>query len=200
MGPREASPRSSLACRWAGILWIVLLLVFPEFLVATVRAKQNRPTESQIEAIYLFNFSRFIQWPAHAAAGTSDFPVCILGEDPFGTFLDETLAGETVAGKKIIAKRISTSQDALGCRIVFVSTSEQDHLKELFEVLDHKSVLTVSDIPEFADQGGMIEFVVRKNKVRFEINLTSATDAGLTLSSDLLKVAVSVRKDAHGGA
>lgn len=180
-------------------VWVVLLLITAEFFPPAVQAQRSRPTESQVEAIYLFNFSRFIEWPAEPAPAAT-FSLCVLGEDPFGAFLDATLAGETVAGRNFVARRISKPEDALGCRILFVSASEQSHLNELFDVLAKKSVLTVSDIPRFAQRGGMIEFVVDKDKVRFEINLTSATDAGLTLSSDLLKVAVTVRKDSHGRA
>ncbi|HTU33237.1 MAG TPA: YfiR family protein [Candidatus Acidoferrum sp.] len=190
----------NLRCRPAAAPWVVLPLMLAAFFAAEVQAQQNRPTESQVEAIYLFNFSHFIEWPADPAApAAATFSLCILGDDPFGTFLDATLAGETVAGKNFVARRISKPEDALGCRILFVSNSEETHLRALFDVLAKKSVLTVSDIPRFAERGGMIEFVTEKNKVRFEINLTSATDAGLVLSSDLLKVAVSVRKGPHSG-
>ncbi|MGH9736900.1 MAG: YfiR family protein [Candidatus Acidiferrales bacterium] len=202
-GPHDALPHFILARRRRRIIsvWFLVLVAVANILPVRVQAQQTRPTESQVEAIYLFNFSRFIEWPASpATTSAATFSLCVLGEDPFGTFLDATLAGESVSGKNIVAKRISKPEDALDCRILFVSASEQDHLKELFEVLAKKSVLTVSDIPRFAERGGMIEFVVDKDKVRFEINLTSATDAGLTLSSDLLKVAVAVHKDAHGRA
>ncbi|HEX5426429.1 MAG TPA: YfiR family protein, partial [Candidatus Acidoferrales bacterium] len=203
-GPHEAFPRSVLARKPRGVVsfWLVLLLAISEILPFEVQARQKRPTESQIEAIYLFNFTRFIEWPPDPAAapGAETFSLCVLGEDPFGKFLDATIAGERVGEKSFVARRISKPEDALDCRILFVSTSEQDHLKELFDVLANKSVLTVSDIPRFAERGGMIEFVMAKDKVRFEINLTSATEAGLTLSSDLLKVAVAVHRDAHGRA
>lgn len=197
---KESTRKLGLWCRFTTTFWVVLLLTTTEFFPPRVQAQKNRPTESQVEAIYLFNFSRFIEWPAEPTPASATFSLCVLGEDPFGAFLDTTLAGETVAGRNFVARRISKPADALGCRILFVSASEQSHLKELFDVLAKKSVLTVSDIPRFAQRGGMIEFLVDRDKVRFEINLTSATDAGLTLSSDLLKVAVAVRKDAHGRA
>lgn len=202
-GPHEAFPGFIRARKPRGVVsvCVILLLAAAEIFPARVLAQQKRPTESQVEAVYLFNFSRFIEWPADPASPTvATFSLCVLGEDPFGAFLDSTLAGEGVGGKSFVVRRISKAEDALDCRILFVSTSEQDHLKQVFDVLANKSVLTVSDIPRFAQRGGMIEFVVDKDKVRFEINLTNATEAGLTLSSDLLKVAVAVRKDAHGRA
>lgn len=178
---------------------IFFFFFLPECFSPGLLFAQNRPTEYQVKAVYLFNFARFVEWPAENGAGKDGtFVVCVLGDDPFGTFLDTTLAGETVAGRNVVAQRITKPQEAAACRILFVSTSEESHLKELFEVIAKKSVLTVSDIPQFAQRGGMIGFVTDEGKVRFEINLTSATDAGLTLSSDLLKVATVVRKNALG--
>jgi hypothetical protein len=158
---------------------------------------QGRPGEYQVKAAYLYNFSRFIEWPALPAADKDEsFAICVLGKDPFGPVLDATLSGEGIAGQSLVARRLSKPQDALTCRILFVGASEEDHLKEIFAVLGKSSVLTVSDIPRFSERGGMIEFVLKGDKVRFEVNLSNATDAGLTVSSDLLKVAIAVRKNA----
>jgi hypothetical protein len=82
----------------------------------------------------------------------------------------------------------------LDCRVLYISASEDGRLKEILAGLDKSGVLTVSDIPQFSQRGGMIQFVLVGNKLRFEVNLTNAQTAGLTLSSDLLKVAVAVRK------
>jgi hypothetical protein len=90
-------------------------------------------------------------------------------------------------------------QDAADCPVLFISSSEDSRLKEILVGLDKSGVLTVSDIPSFAQRGGIIQFVVVANKVRFEVNLSNAQDAGLTLSSDLLKVAVAVRKSPQPG-
>jgi hypothetical protein len=163
-------------------------------------AAQSRPSEYQVKAVYLFNFSRFVEWPAEPAASPNEpFSICVLGQDPFGAALGATLAGETVGGRRLVANRIEKPQDALTCRVLFVSISEQSRLRAILDMLDKKSVLTVSDIPRFAEQGGMIEFVMQGEKVRFEVNLTNATEAGLKLSSELLKVAVTVRGKHHAG-
>ncbi len=162
-------------------------------------AQQSRPSEYQIKAVYLYNFSKFVQWPAAASANNEPFSICVLGKDPFGPILDTILSGEAVEGKGFVAKRISRPQDAESCRILFVSGSEESHLKDVLAELHKMSVLTVSDIPRFSQRGGMIQFLIEEGKVRFEVNLTNATDAGLTLSSDLLKVAVAVRKNSQPG-
>jgi hypothetical protein len=158
-------------------------------------AQQTKAPESAVKATYLYNFSRFVQWPADAAAAKGDaFSICVLGEDPFGAVLDSILSGETIGGKPVMTKRVARSQDALDCRVLYISASEDGRLKEILAGLDKSGVLTVSDIPQFSQRGGMIQFVLVGNKLRFEVNLTNAQTAGLTLSSDLLKVAVAVRK------
>jgi hypothetical protein len=168
--------------------------------VTGLPAQQSKPSEYQVKAAYLYNFGRFVKWPAGVAAGKGDsFPICVLGQDPFGSILDSTLAGEALDGKPVVVKRTAKLQDAADCRILFVSSTEEHHLKEILAAIDQAGVLTVSDIPEFSRRGGMIQFVVEGDKVRFEINLASAESARLVLSSELLKVAAAVRRNARSG-
>lgn len=98
-------------------------------------------------------------------------------------------------GKSVVARRISKPEEGLDCRVLFVSASEDPHLRGDLTVLEKIGVLTVSDIPRFSERGGMIEFVTDGDKVRFEVNLSNAKDSGLSLSSDLLKLAVAIRKN-----
>jgi hypothetical protein len=121
--------------------------------------------------------------------------VCVLGPDPFGPALDAVLAGETIAGKNVVAKRISTPQESSRCQILFLSASESARVNKIIETLDKAAVLTVSDMPQFSEHGGMIQFVLEGKKVRFEVNLAATQHAGLTLSSELLKVATAVRRN-----
>jgi hypothetical protein len=170
------------------------------FLVPSLSAQQSKPSEYAVKATYLYNFARFVEWPAGTAAATGDsFAVCVLGQDPFGSALDAVLAGEAIDGKPVVAKRISKAQDSVSCRILFISPSEDARLKDTLAAIDKSGVLTVSDIPQFSRRGGMIQFVLDGNRVRFEVNVTNARDAGLTLSSELLKVAVTVRRNIQPG-
>lgn len=163
--------------------------------------QQSRPSEYQVKAAYLFNFSRFVSWPLRdAASAGGPFAICVMGKDPFGSVLDSTLAGETIEGRNVIARRVTQVEDAAGCRVLFISMSEESRLKDILTGLDRSSILTVSDIAHFAERGGMIQFVLQGDRVRFEVNLASAIGAKLTLSSDLLKVAVAVRKSGLPGA
>jgi hypothetical protein len=163
-----------------------------------VRARQSTASEYEVKATYLYNFARFTEWPAKDA-GENTFAVCVLGHDPFGSILDTILAGEAIDGKHMVHRRISAVQDAGDCRIVFISSSEESRLKETLAVLGKMSALTVSDISDFSVRGGMIQFVLEQNKVRFEVNLETTGKAGLVLSSELLKVAISVRNSESGG-
>jgi hypothetical protein len=150
----------------------------------------------QIEAVYLYDFSKFVAWPKGTANTTNQpFSICVLGEDPFGAVLDTTLSGENIQGNSLVAKRISEPEDATGCKIVFVSSSEENKLKDILAAFDGANILTVSDIHNFSRRGGMIQFVLQGGKVRFEVNVTNAANAGLTLSADLLQVALAVRRE-----
>ncbi|MGH9744179.1 MAG: YfiR family protein [Candidatus Acidiferrum sp.] len=167
---------------------------------ALLFSQPQKPSEYQVKATYLYNFGRFVKWPDSAPAGKGDsFSVCVLGQDPFGAILDSTLAGESLDGKPVVLRRFSKPQDAADCRILFISSNEEKHLDEILTALDENGVLTVSDMPGFTRRGGMIQFVLEGDRVRFEINLASAESARLTLSSELLKVAASVKRSARGG-
>ena len=185
-------------CRWLpGQLLVALASVLVSLL--NLYSQQAKPTEYQVKAAYLYNFGRFVEWPASFAATGDSFSICVLGQDPFGATLDAVLTGEAIDGKSVVARRILRPQEAVHCRILFISSSENSQLKEILVALDHSGVLTVSDIPQFSQYGGMIQFVLQGNRIRFEVNLAAAQDAGLTLSSELLKVAVSVRRNSRTG-
>jgi hypothetical protein len=159
-----------------------------------LHAQTPKPTEYEVEVAYLSNFGRFVEWPARAGSATDPFYVCVLGQDPFGPLLDAALKGETIAVAPMLAKRIAGPEDAAGCRILFVSSSKDSQLNAILTALRSSNILTVSDMPGFTRRGGMIQFVLDGSRVRFEINIAAAQRAGLTLSSELLKVAVAIRR------
>jgi len=161
---------------------------------------QKKPSEYQVEAAYLYNFGRFVEWPSQATAVRTDtFTICVLGQDPFGSSLDAALVGEKIGNRSVVAKRISVARESADCQILFISSSEANRLNKIIEALDKSAVLTVSDIPQFSQQRGMIQFVLEENRIRFEVNLTAAQRAGLALSSELLKVATAVRRSPQSG-
>jgi hypothetical protein len=178
-----------------GLVVALVLLVTTGLL-----AQQSKPNEYQVKATYLYNFGRFVRWPGTVPAAKGDsFSVCVIGRDPFGSILDSTLAGESLDGKPVVLRRIAKPHEAGECRILFISSTEEKHLNEILTALDQSGVLTVSDMPGFTRRGGMIQFVLDGDRVRFEINLTSTESARLTLSSELLKVAASVKRNGRSG-
>lgn len=179
-------------------LFCKLMMAVPLLTASSARAQQ-RPTQYQVEATYLYNFSQFVVWPASAATAVNSFNICILGQDPFGPALANIFADETIAGKSVAARRIPTPQEAANCRVLFISSSESGRLKEILTILQGASVLTVSDLPEFTRRGGMVQFLLVEDRVRFEVNLAAAERANLTLSSELLKVATTIRRTIPAG-
>ena len=160
-----------------------------------VHAQPGRATEAQIKSAYLYSFGKFVEWPSRApATAANTFPICVLGRDPFGTTLDDVLQNASVSGQTAVARRIAATDQVAGCRIVYVGPSEATRLDVVLAALAKEPILTVSDIPDFTDRGGMIRFVSDAKRVRFEINLPPAHAAGLVMRSDLLRVATAVRK------
>jgi hypothetical protein len=158
---------------------------------------QPPATESQVKAAYLLNFGKFVSWPASPAPShPEEFSICLLGEDPFGAVLDSTVRGEKINGHPVIVRRLRTAHDLSGCNILYISHSEQSQVRRITSALAKSGILTVGDGSDFMDQGGALQFTISGNRVRFAVNLDAAHDAGLVLSSELLKVASSV----HGRA
>lgn len=155
---------------------------------------QSHPSEYDVKAAYLYNFAKFVKWPSDSkAARNSSFTICVLGNDPFGGALETTVSGEKIDGKPAAVKRIAGVRDASTCNILYIAPSERWRVGEILSTLNRDSTLTVSDIPEFTDRGGMIGFVLDSGRVRFKINLSAAQEARLNLSSELLKVAANVK-------
>jgi hypothetical protein len=151
------------------------------------------PTEYEVKAAFLYNFARFVEWPAESRPDPgAPFVIAILGRDPFGAVLDETVAGKTVAGRPIEVHRVPRPDDARDAQIVFVSPSERANMAAILKALERPGVLTVGDTDGFATHGGAINFTVQARRVRFEINPSVAEQAGLKMSSQLLKLATLV--------
>lgn len=162
------------------------------FLVPVCSAQQAHPTETQVESAYLYNFGKFVKWPADRVAGSDSLQICLLGQDPFGAVLDATVAGEKIDGRAITVRRLSTIDDSSPCGILFISSSEEARLSAVLAIAQRSGALTVSNMPRFAERGGTIGFVMQQDRIRFEVNRAAAEQAHLTLSSELLKVASKV--------
>jgi hypothetical protein len=180
--------RNSLSWRQSAALVLAALLssAWPPL----DRAQANPPSEYQLKAAFLFNFAKFVEWPAASFSDPrSPFVICILGADPFGHAMDDALLGKMIGERGVAIERSKELADARHCQMVFVSSSEKSRVAEILDGLKGTSTLVVGETEGFAAAGGMIQFVLEDNRVRFLIN-TDATDrAGLKVSSKLLSLA-----------
>ena len=141
--------------------------------------------EYQVKAAFIFNFAKFVEWPSNAFGEGGALVVGVIGDDPFGGALDR-LNGNTANGRALRIKRFSSGDDPRACQVLFISASEDRHLKKIMESIRGTNILTIGESTQFGQSGGMIRFVIQDNKVRFEINASAAGQAGLRISSKLL--------------
>jgi len=154
------------------------------------RAAAERPSAEQVEAAYLFNFGRFVRWPEAASQGP--MVVCVAGQEAVQELLERMVAGEQIEGRPLEVKRLDSTEEAGSCSIVFLGGGDRDWLDTYLGAAAGKPVLTVGESQDFLERGGIIQFVLTGDHVRFSVNLNAAKRSSLQLSSELLKVAVSV--------
>lgn len=146
--------------------------------------------EYQIKAVFIFNFTQFVDWPPSAFSG-ADAPLVIgvFGENPFGAYLNEVVSGEKINGHPVIVQHYDQMGEIQACHILFIGLSGLQKTEQIISASKEKSMLTISDLPGFLTLGGMVKFFTRKDNIRFEINPEAAKAANLVLSSKLLRVA-----------
>jgi YfiR/HmsC-like len=153
-------------------------------------AQATPPTEYQLKAAFLFNFAKFIDWPASSfASAQSPFSICILGKDPFGQAIDDALQGKSIGDRPVVIVRVKNVTQSTHCQIVFAANSEAANLRGILAGLRGANVLAVGESEGFAAAGGTIQFTIEENHVRFLINTDAAERAGLKFSSKLLALA-----------
>jgi YfiR/HmsC-like len=148
------------------------------------------PSEYEVKAVFLFNFSQFVSWPS-AAFGSSDAPmiIAVLGSDPFGQELDAVVKGEHVGAHPLEVRRYRDISEIKDCHILFIDRSEAAQLDGIVQALHGRSILTVSDIDDATRAGVMIDLVKQSDRIRLRINVAAARAGGLTISSKLLRPA-----------
>jgi len=160
-------------------------------------------SEYLIKAGFIYNFAKLVEWPS-SAFPQPDSPIVIgiLGEDPFGATLDRIVTDKKINGRGIAVKRLKWGRDLKDlrdCNILFISSSEKEHLDSVVDAMKWLPILTIGDAPGFARRGGIINFTLEDNKVRFEVNVEAAKHADLTISSRLLTLARIVPQVAADG-
>jgi hypothetical protein len=173
-------------------------LLFP-LVVASVIAiiAPARPANAQVESLeheikaaFLYNFVKFVQWPA-SSFPDADAPltICLMGPDPFGTALDDLIENEQVEGRPLAVRRLGRADATAGCHVLFVAPAERARYAAILRTVDTRRVLTVSDAMEFLAAGGHISFFMESNRVRFAVNAPAARQAEFQINSRLMRLA-----------
>jgi hypothetical protein len=151
--------------------------------------------EYQVKAFFLYNFARYVEWPSRSfKAATDPIVICILGQNPFGSALDEAIAGKVVEGRPFVIRQISDIPSSGACHILFVNSSERRRFRSTAGRLKGSGVLTVGETQGFTADGGVINFKLEDGKVRFEIDVDAAGQEHLRISSKLLSLAQIAKK------
>lgn len=175
-------------------LFLIATLAAGEVLMA--RAEAQEVSEYQVKAAFLYNFTKFVQWPADVFSDEkSPIIIGLIGEDPFGSALDRAVRGKSVRGRQLTVKRLKWGENLKDCHLIFIGSSERKRAAQILKILKGASVLTVGEMEHFNQQGGIINFISENQRVRFEINADAAGQARLTISSKLLSLA----RNVHGG-
>lgn len=182
----RSAARSISGANFARIIFALFAVLLP-FLAGA----QTVSSEYKIKAVFLFNFVQFVEWPESAYPDAeSPTIIGVLGSDPFGKTLEETVQGEVIRNRKIEVRRYKSVKEIGQCHVLFVNLPDGPKMNSALSSLKGRSILTVSDVENFAvKQGGIIRLYTEKNKIRLRINLETAKAEDLSISSKLLQLA-----------
>ena len=183
-GPRSASGSA------AGLAALCALLM-----AGLAAAAESEPQEFAVKAVYLSKFGLYVEWPPTAfSSSTTAFNLCVGGEDPFGADLDKAAANQRIGNRAIVVRRLKTVERDSGCHILYISSTDRRSIRQVIETVHGSNVLVVSDAASPAAAGSIINFVIKDNRVRFDIDEEAAAKNGLTISSKLLGLALNVKR------
>jgi hypothetical protein len=189
---RRLDPKTRVGLRAAQVRLVGIVLAV--LCIGTSVAGQTM--ESDVKAAFLYNFSKFVEWPTVDASGAQGpFRICVVANAEFTQALDRIIEGESVQGRRLARVEPQSADEARGCNILYIGHSERDRASRLLTGVRQAPVLTVSDVPRFVEQGGAIGFVLDHNRVRFDISTRATNQAGLKVSSKLLRIARTVTED-----
>jgi hypothetical protein len=154
------------------------------------RSGAAAPTEQEVQAVFLFNFSSFVDWPAAAFSSPSQpFVICLLGAAELAANVEQAVRGENVDGRPMLVRRFRGDEQPGDCQILFIDDSQEAHLARMLDAARDRPALTVSDLDGASQRGVMVQLVNERNRIRLLINVEAARAAGLTISSNLLRAA-----------
>lgn len=176
---------------WNALSGRIRIITVTSFLLMSMDVYQpSASPDYQVKAVFLFNFTQFVEWPERAFPDLSTpWMIGILGTDPFGNFLDNTVMGEKINGRDVFVRRYASVEEAKSCHILFVNVTKSNQLAVVMEELKGRDILTVGENANFIRLGGMIRFTEENRKIALQINPDAAMAADLVISSKLLRLA-----------
>ena len=156
-------------------------------------AQSGAPSENQVEAAFLYNFGKFVEWPTNAFADAySPFVIGVVGDNQLRVELERIVANKKINNHLVVVRAVTAASAVNGCHIVFISSAALKKSAVILAAMDHPGILTVTEGAEyFTGSDLIINFVRVDSKIRFEINAAVAGKAGLKISSKLLTLAKS---------
>lgn len=153
-------------------------------------AQTQSATEYQLKAAFIYNFTRFVDWPPSPTprSNTAPFVISVLNEDRLADRILELVKGEQLNGRPIIVRRLDNRSEIANCNILYVSVRDASDMKNQLTTINRRGILTVSDNPNFARWGGLVRFFKEDNKLRMQINIEQARAARFSMSSKLLSI------------
>ena len=171
--------------------WMLLSIALVLFLAEPVRVLAQAVSEYQVKAAYVYNFAKFVDWPAESfTSPTAPIRLCVLNDRAFQLQLEQIVRGKNITGRPVIAISVSNVEESRDCQVLYINSSQQP--RHTLDLLQGTSVLTVGETKGFLEEGGIINFVFQGDQVHFQVNHRAATQAGLHMSSRLLSVAKAV--------
>jgi hypothetical protein len=188
----EWPPRSF----WGTALTLAVRVLPALLLLAQGRICHAGPVskEYQLKAAFLYNFAKFVEWPPQSfASADSPIVIAVLGNSPFGDELQKAVAGRKINGRAIVVRSAQSAGAARGAQLLFVSAAEDGRFGDFRDAVG-EGVLIVGESDACARRGGIIIFTLDGDKLRFEINMASATQSGLKISAQLQKLASAIHR------
>ncbi|MBU1260026.1 MAG: YfiR family protein [Planctomycetes bacterium] len=189
-------------------IYILMFLILALFAVPKAQAGSATAREYQVKAAFLYNFIMFIDWPdGKMPAANEPIIIGIIGKDPFEDAFDP-VKDKQAKGRKVVVKKFKGFEElkksdetefnqqieaVKKCHLLFICLSEKKNVKEITDLVKGSNILIIGDMPKFLEAGGgMINFVLEEQKIRFEVDAAAAKQAGLKIRSQLLRLATRV--------
>ncbi|MCG8042522.1 MAG: YfiR family protein [Candidatus Thiodiazotropha taylori] len=179
------------------LLTYISIVVLSLSAVTASAAQDSELETALLKTVFIYNFAKFTRWPEDQSKPTRDaLTLCSVGDDSITNNLPK-LAGRVLRGKPIKSVKISNESELGECHVLYIAQSTHNRIQEILQPIKMRPILTISEMQQFSQNGGMIELTQDQEKLRFIINLNTTRSSGLRLSSQLLDLAIIIDNEAQ---